>query len=91
MECYTEEFKVRSNFPYPGRPVQFTTLSHARNTYAEFVQYCDKFGMGKPAAAFIYFGKADDVVNLNGIYLYPDYPDRIMESGPKGGVKIGRT
>jgi len=47
--------------------------------------------MGKPAAAFIYFGKADDVVNLNGIYLYPDYPDRIMESGPKGGVKIGRT
>lgn len=87
MECFTQQFTTVGNFPYPGKPIQFTTLAHARNAYAEFVQDCDNFGMGVPYCADVWIGKISEVDKLNGVYLYPEFPYKRFEVGPKGGIK----
>ena len=77
------------NSPYPRRPIQFASINEARIAYEEFVQDCDNFGMGEPANVWLYYGEhKDEVECLNGVWLYPDYPDRIMKVNNRGNVKI---
>lgn len=88
MKCYSAEFGIMSNFPYPRKPIQFDSIEQARRAYAEFVQDCENFGMGEPANVWVFFGNIKEVEYIGGVWLYRDYPDRILEVGPKGGIKV---
>lgn len=89
MKCFGPEFRVgRTNsFPYPADPHGFVSLKHMVTCYEEFAQMCDNWGQ-KPAPQWVYFGDVLEVENANGVWLYPDYPDRILDVGPRGGIQI---
>lgn len=89
MKCYGDGFHVYNSVGLPNKPIIFSTISEARNKYAEFVAECKKYGQ-IPAPMYIFFGDPD-VEEIDGMFFYPDYPDRIIEAGPKGGVYVKKA
>jgi len=90
MECYSQVFSTVAlgGNPYPGKPVQFVTISAAKIAYREFIADCDTFGYGQPDAAWVWLGNIDEVDYHNGVWLYPEFAYLVLECGPKNGVKI---
>ena len=89
MKCYSDGFRlIGDSNPHPGKAHTWKTLSHARNSFAEFAADCDNFGMGEPAPLWVYIGKPDGDEDKYG---YPDCADYYIEAGPRGGVYIKRA
>ena len=51
---------------------------------------CQNYGH-EAVPATVYFGDVLDIENDNGVWLYPDYPDRMIKLGPRDGIKIIKT
>lgn len=83
MKVYGQSFLVKPNTcPHPTKAHTWLSLQKAKDSYAEFVQECDNMGQ-TPAPHWLYVGEPDGDEERYG---YPDYPDYILDIGPRGGV-----
>lgn len=87
MKVYGPDFMVYPISPYPPKAVAFDSIKAAKTAYEEFVQDCENFGQ-RPADAWLFIGEPDRDEEQYG---YPDYPDFVIKSGPRGGVSVVRA
>ena len=91
MKVYGPRFEASGGGdPYPLSPIQFESLSKAKECFSEFIMACDNFGL-IPRGQWLYIGELSEVECINGVYMYPDYPDYILSVGSRGGTKISRA
>ena len=88
MKIYSPSFTEEpNNSPYPSKAHNWDSMRHVYMAYYDFVQTCENFG-SVPAPLWIFNGEcAGDEEK----YGYPDFPDRIMRIGPRGGIITERA
>lgn len=85
MKVYGQSFLVEPNtWPYPTKAQTWNSVTEAKRSFEEFIQDCYNFGH-TPCDHWLYIGEPDGDEEKYG---YPNYPDKILKVGPKGGVIV---
>lgn len=86
MKCYAHAFRYEGdNNPHPSKAYTYESIADALSAYRDFVQESENFGTGTPSPMWLYFGEPDGDEEKYG---YPDFPDRYIRVGPRGGVIV---